>query len=217
MKILILGSTGRTGKHVLEYALAQGHSVNVLVRDKSKVAAHPNLTIFEGTPTDASALAAAMHGCEAVLSSLNISRTSDFPWAKLRTPADFLSSAMRHILAEMPNAGAKHLVLVSAFGTHETRPDMPAWFRWLVDNSNIGVAYRDHERQEDLITASAVNWTILRPVGLTNNPLEAVRESVKSTPAPSLTISRRAVADFMLKIAGNSQYFGKTLTLSADK
>ncbi|MEI9911535.1 MAG: NAD(P)H-binding protein [Bacteroidota bacterium] len=93
MRILILGATGRTGKLVAEQALQRGHTVHALVRDKNKVKLnHADLTLFEGQPADRAALANAMKGCEAILSALNISRTSDFPWAKLRSPKDFLSS-----------------------------------------------------------------------------------------------------------------------------
>src|SRR4051812_6586795 len=99
MKILILGATGRTGRHLLNEALQKGHTVHALVRDRSKLQhTSPDLVLFEGNPSDISSLSRAARGCDAILSTLNISRNSDFPWAGLRTPPNFLSEVMRKII-----------------------------------------------------------------------------------------------------------------------
>lgn len=199
MHVLILGATGRTGKLLLQEALSRGYTVNALVRDKSKVPAHSALTLFEGLPTDEATLNGAMAGCEAILSALNISRNSDFPWAKLRTPANFLSETAKNIIELAPQHGISRIILTSAWGTNDTLKDIPWWFKWVIDNSNVGLAYRDHERQEDLFAASALKYTIVRPVGLTNSSkIKTVIVSLNSQPKPGLTISRRNVAKFMV-------------------
>jgi uncharacterized protein YbjT (DUF2867 family) len=199
MRVLILGATGRTGKLLLQEALSRGYTVNALVRDKSKVPAHSALTLFEGLPTDKAALNGAMAGCKAILSALNISRNSDFPWAKLRTPANFLSETAKIIIGLAPQHGISRVILTSAWGTNDTLKDIPWWFKWVIDNSNVGVAYRDHERQEDLFAASTLNYTIVRPVGLTNSSkIKTVVVSIDNNPKPGLTISRRDVAKFMV-------------------
>ena len=90
MKILILGSTGRLGKHLVDEATKRGYDIHLLVRDAHKIDKNQgNITVFEGLPTDKTVFKTAMQGCEAVLSALNISRTSDFPFAPLRTPERF--------------------------------------------------------------------------------------------------------------------------------
>jgi uncharacterized protein YbjT (DUF2867 family) len=202
MKILLLGATGRTGKLLLQQALANGYEVNVLLRDESKLnITHPNLQIFEGLPTDKAALDKAMQGCEAILSALNISRTSDFPWAKLRTPANFLSETAKCVIELAAKHNISRVIVTSAWGTSDTRNDIPWWFKWVIDNSNVGVAYRDHERQEDFFAASVLNYTILRPVGLTNSAKsKKVIASLNNKPKPRLTISRSDVAGFMIKV-----------------
>ena len=50
----------------------------------------------------------------------------------------------------MHRYGLRRLVLTSAWGAGETAAEIPGWFRWFIQNSNIGPAYRDHERQEAL-------------------------------------------------------------------
>ena len=61
MRILLLGATGRTGKHLLEQALDHGHIVHALVRNKLQIATQGyNLILFEGTPVNTMALDEAM-------------------------------------------------------------------------------------------------------------------------------------------------------------
>ncbi|MEO6977934.1 MAG: NAD(P)H-binding protein, partial [Mucilaginibacter sp.] len=170
MKILILGATGRTGMHLVTEALKLDYEINVLVRDKSKLPAYPSsVSIFEGTPTAIPHLAKAMQGCDAILSSLNISRTSDFPWAKLRTSDDFLSASMKNIITVAGELNIKRIIITTAWGVSETKKEIPFWFRWLIDHSNIGYPYRDHEIQEELLKHSNMGWTAVRPAGLTNS------------------------------------------------
>lgn len=211
--LLLLGSTGRTGKWLLEEALERGYHVTVLVRNASKIAPHPLLTVLEGNPYNAADIQQAAIGCGAVLSALNISRHSDFPWAKLRTPADFLSQTMQNIL----QTGIKRVIFTSAWGVAETKPDIPGWFRWLIDHSNIGVAYRDHERQEALLDQSEAQYTSVRPVGLTNSTkTEKIQVTLaQNLPKPSLTISRRSVAKFMLDCLENKSYIRQKPIVSA--
>jgi uncharacterized protein YbjT (DUF2867 family) len=216
MTILILGITGRTGKYVLDEALKNNYTVHALVRDKNKVDVHSSqLVLFEGTPTDKTALADAMKGCEAIISVLNISRTSDFPWAPLRTQATFLSDAMKNILEVAEAQSVRRIILCSAWGANETKKDLPAWFRWLIHHSNIGITYQDHEVQESLLQSSSLEYTIVRPVGLTNSTGDQpIQLSFQNVPKPKLTISRKNVAVFMLKILAEKSFTRQVLTIS---
>lgn len=215
MQLLILGATGRTGKWLVESALSKGHDVVCLVRDKSAIQTqHERLVLFEGTPADKTALRQAIQNCTALTNVLNISRTSDFPWSKLRTPDTFLSDVMQNIIEEAPDT-LKRVILCSAWGVAETRADLPGWFRWLVDNSNIGVAYKGHEVQEQLIKISDLQWTIVRPVGLTNSKKsKPLKIQEVSSSKPSLTVSRKDVATFMVDCLDREDLIGKSLTIS---
>src|SRR5260370_38195694 len=71
MNLVVLGATGRTGRLVVEQALAAVHTVTALVRSPQKLtAANPNLRVVRGEATDQSALARALHGADAVISTL---------------------------------------------------------------------------------------------------------------------------------------------------
>jgi uncharacterized protein YbjT (DUF2867 family) len=186
MKILLLGATGRTGKWVLQQALEQGHQVNCLSRQIKRLHPQDGLLLFEGDPTHPDDLKTAILGCDGIISVLNISRTSDFPWATLRTPKNFLSNVMHQLIIVAEELQVQRIIVCSAWGVKETKKELPGWFRWFIDNSNIGVAYADHERQEDIITESSLKWTIVRPVGLTNGvKSQQIRESFGNKPKPS--------------------------------
>ncbi len=216
MKILILGATGRTGKLILEVALYQGYEINCLVREPKKIDVnHKNLKIYTGSPERISELENAMQDCDGIISALNISRKSDFPWSKLRTPKTFLSDAMKNVISLTDKNGINRLVVCSAWGVSETKKEIPFWFKWFIENSNIGIAYEDHERQEKIITSSHLKWTIVRPTGLTNFKKEKkIIESYNNEPKPKLTISRINVAKYMVNALSDNELIGKKPTIS---
>lgn len=208
MHILILGATGRTGRILLKEALNRGHKVSVLVGHKSSLKTTSKLVVVhEGTPLNKYTLAEAMQGCEAILSALNISRVSDNPWAKLRTSKDFLSSSMQKMLDLAKENNVNRIIITTAWGVAETNNDIPFWFRWLIKYSNIRYPYLDHARQEEMLKQSSVNWTIVRPVILTDSEKEKdILVTLNNSPKPSLKISRKNVALFMLDALQNDVY-----------
>ena len=215
MRILLLGGTGRTGKLFLEIALEKGHQINCLSRNSQRIKRKIGVALFEGNPANENDLKKAMMGCDCIVSVLNISRRSDFPWARLRTPETYLSDVMKVLVPVAAEINAKRIVLCSAWGVFETKKDVPKWFGWLIDNSNIGIAYRDHERQERIVSNSGLFWTIVRPVGLTNSRgKENIRRTFDNIPKPSLIISRQSVAKFLLDCLNNDDLIRRKVVIS---
>ncbi len=217
MKILLLGATGRTGKLVLKKAIEDGFEVSCLARNSNRIEKQKGLTVFEGNPNNKADLENAIIDCDAVISVLNISRNSDFPWARLRTPKNYLSVVMNVLIPIAEERKLKRIVVCSAWGVAETKKDIPKWFKWFIDNSNIGIAYQDHERQENIISESKLNWTIVRPVGLTNSQNnQVIKESWGNKSKPGLTISRRSVANYLVKSLKNDKLTGQKVTISKE-
>lgn len=216
MKILLLGATGRTGKYVVDESLQRGYQLNCLVRDAQKIkTVHERLKIFEGSPEKLSDIEQAIKNCEAIINVLNISRNSDFPWAKLRTSPIFLSGVMKNVIELAEIHKVKRIIACSAWGAAETKNDLPRWFRWLIDKSNIGLTYIDHERQEKLLMSSHLLWTIVRPAGLTNSKkYQEIVESYNNKPKPKMTISRISVAKYMVEAIADERLIHKVLTIS---
>jgi putative NADH-flavin reductase len=217
-RLLILGSTGRTGKYLLEDALARGFEVNILVRDVKKITiTSEKLKIFEGTPSNKEDLAKALQGCTHVLSALNISRNTDFPWSGLRTPKDFLEKTIQNLIDLSKTNSLKNVIVISAWGVAETKQDIPFWFRWTIDFSNIKYGYQGHEQQEKLLQNSDVNYTIIRPVGLTNSEKsKPIIVTKKNIPKPNLLISRKNVAGFMLDMLEKKSLYRQVITISEE-
>ena len=215
MKILLLGATGRTGKLVLQALLKSGYEVNCLARNSERIIPANGVTIMEGNASNSEDLQRAISDCEHVISVLNISRKSGFPWSKLRTPKKYLSDVISRLVPISEMEKVKRIVVCSAWGVAETRNDIPKWFRWLIDNSNVGVTYLDHERQEKIITESKLDWTIVRPVGLTNSKRnETIKESFGSK--PNLTISRHSVAKYMVDSLDKEKLIEKKVVISKE-
>lgn len=209
-KVLLLGATGRTGKVLLRQMLDRGYDVNILIRDRESIVTHQNLSVFEGTLTEENALKKAIEGCQAVISTLNVSRTSDFPWAKLRTPDDFLSQTISNVIRLGRGFEIKRVIVLSAWGVGDSNSEIPWWFNWLINNSNIGAAYRDHERQENVLINSGIDYTIIRPVGLINSKKDKkVLVSLGSSAKPALTISRHNVARFIISSLEGDLYLNQ--------
>ncbi len=215
MKLLLLGATGRTGKWVLETALQKGYEVNCLARNSGRIPTKEGVTVFEGNANNPNDLVKAIQGCQYVVNTLNVSRKSDFPWSSLRTPKDYLSNVMTQLIPIAESQGIDRVVICSAWGVAETKKDIPKWFKWFIDNSNIGAAYQDHERQEVLLTQSKLPWTIVRPVGLTDsNKEQSIRETFNNNPKPSMTIGRKSVARYLVESLTRNDLAGKKVVIS---
>ena len=73
MKIALFGATGRTGRYILDQALADGHRVTVLARNPSKLPPGKySLTIQLGDVLDATAVDDVVFGQDAVISALGL-------------------------------------------------------------------------------------------------------------------------------------------------
>lgn len=216
MKILILGATGRTGRLIVDEALKQGYDLNVLVRDKNKISFNSkSINVFQGTPTRRADLAAAMHGCDLIISALGIVRASDAPWSKLITAPNFISESIKNAIAEADQQSIKRLITVSAWGVGDTKKQVPFWLRWLINYTNMRPVYAEHEKEEKLLANSDLNWTAVRPVALSDSKkIKTLKVSLNNLPKPSLQISRQSVAKFIVDIVKSDKYDRKSPTIS---
>ncbi len=163
---------------------------------------------------DPSLLRLALEGCDAVITTLNISRKNDFPWAPLRSPHNLLSTCMHALLQALAGAPQVKLVVCSAFGVGDSELFLPGWFHCLIRNSNTRVPYADHLKQEALVKQSGHAYVILRPVGLTNGPAKQ-QYYLQNSPSnpPKHLVSRRTLAHCLLRMAAD-QFCAHTLDIS---
>lgn len=216
MKILLFGATGRTGRAVLNTALEAGHEVVALVRNPARLSLreHPRLTVVEGDPADASVVSRALSGCAAVISTLNNNRASDAPWSKPVSPPGFMTGVMRNCVAAMKEQGVSRIAVLSAAGVGDSFAHVPWLFRWFIRHTNLGHTYRDHETQERVLAESGLEWTIARPVGLSDKPTKRSLAMAFGEPeGTSMTIQRGHVARFLVDCLQDPMLIGKAAFL----
>lgn len=101
-KILILGATGPTGRHIVRQAVARGYDVTALVRSPEKAADLVGAEIVVGDARDENALRQAVKGREAVISALG---TPASPFREVT----LLSTATRALVDAMKVEGVARL------------------------------------------------------------------------------------------------------------
>jgi len=69
MKVAVIGATGKIGSKITAELLRRGHSVSAIVRNPEKAPNHPQVTAVKGDVTAPQAVAAAVRGHDAVISS----------------------------------------------------------------------------------------------------------------------------------------------------
>jgi uncharacterized protein YbjT (DUF2867 family) len=214
MKILLLGATGRTGKHIIEEALKKGHQISAIARNPEKLKDY-KADITQGTPYDYETVEKAINGCEAVINTLNVSRKSDNPWAPVTAPKDMISKSAANAVKAMEKAGIKRFVALSTIGAGRSWKNIPLILKIIVFLSNLRFAFRDHGRQEEILEKSSVDYTICRAPMLSaeinDNGAAAVPENVKP---PSRFLSRNTAAEFFIEIIENNKYIRETVNLT---
>jgi uncharacterized protein YbjT (DUF2867 family) len=193
MRILILGATGGTGRLIVRDALAKGHSVVALVRSKASAPDLPGANVVEGDARDEAAILRALDGCDAVVSSLG-SRMSLFGKVTL------LSIATPALIAAMIRSGVRRLVCISALGVGDSRGHGGFFFDRLFQPLLLRNAYKDKERQEAAIRASSLDWVIVRPGALNDEPAHGnIRAFTDLSGVRGGKIARADVARFVVE------------------
>src|ERR1700737_1901819 len=99
MNLVVLGATGRTGRLVVEQALAAGHTVTALVRSPEKLTAgHSNLRVVRGEATETAAVSSALEGADAVISTLGGKGSVIADSTRATAPAPRKAGARRRVV-----------------------------------------------------------------------------------------------------------------------
>ncbi len=206
--IAVIGSTGRTGRLVLNEGVRRGHSMTAFTRRPDSLASVRGLKrVVHGDGRNLEDMRRAVAGQDAVISIVV---------SEGRGPTTVMSDVTRAELDAMREAGVRRLVSVSVSAIEGRRP----WIainlvRWILRKP-----YADFARMERLITSSPVDWTIVRPPYLTNGPktgrvrAQAGRKDLAHGP---YHISRADLAATLLDLAEDSQHVREVLLVSEQK
>jgi putative NADH-flavin reductase len=211
MKLAVFGANGPTGRLLTQLALDEDHDVVAFTRHPDVFPIeHRRLEIVAGDVHDAAAVASAIDGTDAVVSTLGV------PFAK--TPITIYSDGTTNIVAGMHAAGIKRLVCVSssAVGPH---PEPLGGFVFekimqpYVINKLGRTLYDDMRRMEAMVAASDLNWTIVRPSGLFEAPAVSKYSVAIDNIAYRFT-ARIDLADCLLRQADDHMYVRSTIAIA---
>jgi putative NADH-flavin reductase len=211
MRITVFGANGATGRLLTGQALAAGHEVTAVTRQPAGFpVTHERLTVTGADVHDAGAVSRAVEGAGAVLSTLGVPFT--------RKPIDVYSAGTGRIAAAMSRHGVKRLAVVSSSATE---PHHHAGGGFLLNRvlqplltATIGkTTYQDMRRMEDLLRASDLDWTVMRPSGLFDGP-GVTQYELHEDQAPGIFTSRPDLAASLLEQVTDNQFIRKAVAVT---
>ncbi len=204
MKILIIGATGGVGTKLVKQALEKRHEVTILVRKPETVKIeNANLKIIEGSVTDENAVREAVAGQEAVCTAIGISPT----FKKVTVH----SEGAKIVVKAMREKGIKRLLSITGIGAGDSRGHGGFFYDKIFQPILLGTIYADKDREEAIIKASNLDWTIVRPLMLTGGELTGKYRALNDwSDVHGGKIARADVADFMLKELENNKFVRRT-------
>jgi uncharacterized protein YbjT (DUF2867 family) len=205
MKLVIFGSTGSVGRHIVAQARYAGHVVAGFSRrdHTGDPAARPD-RLVRGDVLDPAAVLEAVAGQDAGLVAVGAGR-------KGGVRARDGKGHCRHEASWGPEARLS----VDARRRRE-RGNLNFYWKSMMFGALLRPAFKDHQEQEALVRASGLDWTIVRPAAFTDGPAGGgyVHGFAPDARDISLDISRADVARFMLEQADNRDYLHATAGLS---
>jgi putative NADH-flavin reductase len=210
MKITIFGASRGVGRAAVESAAARGHAVTAVARHPGTLRDSAAAVVI-GDVLEEATVDEALAGADAVLVALGTAPSK----ADRGAQREVCSRGTAAILAGMQRRALERIVVVTSYGVGPTAARRPFPFN-LVAATLLRDIMQDKERQEALIRASATQWTIAQPLGLTDAPATG-KPFVSNDGTRQLTrVTRADVAEVCVHNAiENGSYVRETIAISA--
>ena len=178
MNVLILGAGGQIARWVIEM-LGSSNDVQLTLylrhARKLKGKTPPNAKIVEGDVLDRKILDPALVLQDVVYANLT---------------GEDLAEQAKSIITSMQDAGVKRLIFIASLGIYE---EIPGKFgEW--NRREIGPYLPPFRKAADLIEASGLDYTILRPAWLTDEDEIRYETTGRHDPFKGTEVSRKSVA-----------------------
>lgn len=209
MKVIVFGATGTVGKLTVRTLLQAGHSVTAFARAPQKLDLdHPQLGRVAGDAMSLSDVSAAVRGHEAVVVTLG---------AGMSRKSIIRSQGTLNVIKAMQEHQILRLICQSTLGARDSWENLNFWWKHVMFGALLAPVFRDHELQEQLVEASGLDWTIVRPSAFTDKATR--RDVIEDVPTSArgldLKIARSDVARFLTRQLADRAYVGRTVGLSS--
>ena len=158
MKIILIGSTGFVGSHILDEALERGHEVHAILRDINKMTkTHPNLFLIKADVMEEAELEDIFNtGYDAVISAYNPG------WSNPDIYNDFILG-YKSILNALNNAKLKRIIIIGGAGSLIMNGS-----KLIDDNKFPKAIYNGAKAASDLLDIlyaeeDSLDWTMISP------------------------------------------------------
>lgn len=181
-KVLVLGANGQIARYAVKMLADTGAQLTLYARS-AVTDAPAGARVITADVLDTAALADAVRGQDIVYANL----------------AGDISAQAQAIISAMDSAGLKRLIFVTALGIYD---EVPGEFgRW--NNAMIGSVLVDYRKAADIIEASDLDYTVLRPSWLTDKDEVDYAITHRNDPLTGTEVSRKSVAALVVEIVKN--------------
>ncbi|QDP95451.1 NAD-dependent epimerase/dehydratase family protein [Microlunatus elymi] len=207
--IAVFGATGRTGRRVLDRALAAGSTVRAQVREPAKLTVSSDLlTVIRGDVLNPASVAETVAGADAVLSLFGQVKGS---------PPTLQTDGTRIITEAMTAEGVKRIVTLSGGGlrAESDRPKIADRVIQALLKLLSGQVLADAQGHLAVLRASGLDWTVVRAPRLTEKPGSGRYRVGWVGVDASTQLSRDDLADFILTQVDDRTFVGQLPFVSA--
>lgn len=206
MNILIIGANGKTGRALVLQACDRGHRVTAFAHHppkRSMVCAR----VVCGDARDRHLILAAVAGQDAVIDTVGTRR----PFLKTALETD----VAQNLVVAMQRQNVRRIIAISSLGVGDSVANVPLLYRALMPIFFRG-ALPDKEGMESQIRSSGLDWTIVRPAGLTDGSSTGIIKIVEPQTGHVRRIARADVAAFILNHLAGSDLVNKTVGIATE-
>lgn len=194
MKLTVFGSTGRTGRLVLEEGTRRGHEMTAFTRRSEAISGELNLArVVTGDGREPEAVAAGVAGADAVIAIVS---------AESRKGPHQTEEVARVITEAMADAGVRRFVITSAYPVAFDNPRLPV----MILRRVLRDAYADLAGMERVVAATDLDWTIARFPRLVDKPAKGGVLISRGRLAKPNGITRADVANTLVDLAEQDTY-----------
>jgi putative NADH-flavin reductase len=185
-----------------------GHVVTALVHHQPTQPIHGARILF-GDARDPRLLESAVTGQHAIIDTIGTRR----PFLKTTLETD----VGRLLIEAMRRHSIRRIVAVSSIGVGDSVVNVPVFFRVLMPIFFRGAILPDKEGMEIQLQHSDLDWTIVRPAGLTDGPrTNSVRIFTPASHRHVRRIARKDVAAFILDHVTDTDLYQKIVGIATE-